>query len=89
MCEEAQRLVLRFAVFFSVITLYAEEFTYKRYTSYRDLMKLLLVALLEPIIFHLFTVYASIKGNWEKIRGKKSWGDMTRKGFAKMTDTPK
>ena len=43
-------------------------------------------ALLEPLIFHPFTVWAAIKGNIDLLRKKKSWGEMSRKGFnAKVT----
>lgn len=76
-------LVYCFAVMFSLMALYAEEATFKRYESLADLRKLSLMALLEPLYFHPFTVYAAIKGNWEKLRGKKSWGEMTRTGFDK------
>jgi hypothetical protein len=38
-------------------------------------------ALLEPLIFHPITVYFAILGNIHFLRGKKSWGEMTRKGF--------
>ncbi len=76
-------LVYVYAVMFSMIALYAEEATFKRYESLKDLRKLTFVALVEPIIFHPFTVYSAIKGNWEKIIGKKSWGEMTRTGFDK------
>jgi hypothetical protein len=41
------------------------------------------IALVEPLYFHPFTVYAALKGNWEKIRGNKGWGDMVRTGFEK------
>lgn len=74
-----------FAVMFSVLAIYVEESTFKRYQSFKDLRKLLFIALLEPFIFHPVTVYAAIKGNWEKIKGKGGWGDMTRKGFEKET----
>ncbi len=75
--------VYSFAVMFSMIALYAEEATFKRYDTFKDLGKLAAIALLEPIIFHPFTVYAAIRGNWEKIRGNHGWGDMTRTGFTK------
>lgn len=77
-------LVYSFAVLFSMMALYTEESTYKRYNTLRDLRMLVAVAFLEPIIFHPFTVYAALKGNWEKIRGQKGWGEMTRKGFKKQ-----
>lgn len=76
-------LVYVYAVMFSMMALYAEESTFKRYESIKDLRKLVTVALLEPLIFHPFTVYAAIKGNWEKLRGSKGWGEMTRTGFDK------
>ncbi len=76
-------LVYVYAVLFSLMALYAEEVTFKRYETFADLRKLVFVALIEPIFFHPFTVYAAIKGNWEKIRGNKGWGEMTRKGFEK------
>ncbi|GAB2760541.1 glycosyltransferase family 2 protein [Salinimicrobium soli] len=75
--------VYAFAVMFSMMALYTEESTYRRYKTLSDHWKLVMAALLEPIIFHPFTVYAAIIGNWEKIRGNKGWGDMTRTGFNK------
>lgn len=76
-------LVYVFAVMFSMMALYSEESTFKRYESLRDLRKLVTVALLEPLFFHPFTVYAALKGNWEKVTGNKGWGEMTRTGFDK------
>ncbi|MDT0690010.1 glycosyltransferase [Salegentibacter sp. F188] len=76
-------LVYAFAVMFSMIALYSEEATFQRYETLKDLRKLSIIALLEPVIFHPFTVYAAIMGNWEKLRGNKGWGDMTRTGFDK------
>ena len=76
-------LVYAFAVMFSMIALYAEESTFKRYESIKDLKLLVFVALLEPLFFHPFTVYAALKGNWEKLTGNKGWGEMTRTGFDK------
>ena len=76
-------LVYVFALMFSMLALYSEEKTFQRYKSIKDLLKLAGTSILEPIVYHPFTVYAAIKGNWEKLRGKKSWGEMTRKGFEK------
>lgn len=77
-------LVYAYAVMFSMMAIYAEESTFKRYTTFHDLWKLVFIALLEPIIFHPFTVYAALYGNWEKIKGTTGWGDMTRRGFNKV-----
>ena len=72
-----------FALTFSIFALLTEEYTYHQYPKFADFNKLLLAALTEPFYFHPFSVYAALKGNWEEIRGKKGWGEMTRTGFTK------
>lgn len=76
-------LVYAFSVMFSMLAIYTEEATFRRYTTFADLRKLIFIAHLEAIVFHPFTIYAAIRGNWEKIKGNKGWGEMTRKGFDK------
>lgn len=73
--------VYTFAVMFSFFALLAEEYTYHQYPWVRDFRKLIIGAIIEPFYFHPFTVYASLKGNWEKMRGTKAWGEMVRTGF--------
>ena len=82
-------LIYSFAILFSMLALYSEEVTYKKYNTLKDLRKLALISLIEPIIFHPFMVYAAIIGNIEKIKGSHGWGDMTRTGFKKETLTEK
>jgi cellulose synthase/poly-beta-1,6-N-acetylglucosamine synthase-like glycosyltransferase len=72
-----------FAILFSMMALYAEESTYKRYDSFKDLRMLVIAALIEPFFFHPIVVFAALKGNWQKIKGQGGWGEMTRKGFEK------
>lgn len=72
-----------FGVMFSILALLTEEYTYFQYRRIKDINKLLFGAIIEPIYFHVFTVYAALKGNWEKIRGNKDWGTMVRTGFDK------
>jgi hypothetical protein len=78
-------MIYAFAIMFSTSTLMAEEFTYYQYKSYKDIFKLLLAGILEPIFFHPIVLYSAIQGNLDIIDGKKSWGDMTRQGFEKQT----
>lgn len=75
--------VYLFALFFSFLAIYSEEATFKKYESIKDIFKLVWAAILEPFIFHPFLIYAALKGNWQKIKGSHSWGEMTRKGFEK------
>lgn len=74
-----------FATMVSALALYAEETTYRQYKSTKDIRKLGLTVLLEPLIYHPFTVYSALYGNWEKLRGHKAWGEMTRTGFNQQT----
>ncbi len=73
--------VYSYAVAFSIIAIFTEEMTYKKYEKFSDIYKLIVAAIVEPIIFHPFTSYSAIRGNWTKITGNNSWGEMTRKGF--------
>jgi poly-beta-1,6-N-acetyl-D-glucosamine synthase len=77
--------VYSFAVMFSIFALLTEENTYHQYPKVADFNKLLVAAIIEPFYFHIFTVYAALLGNWEEIKGKKGWGEMTRTGFTKKT----
>jgi biofilm PGA synthesis N-glycosyltransferase PgaC len=70
-----------FAIFMSMFALFAEEISFFKYTHKRDVLKMIGVALLEPIWFHPRVVWWSLKGNLDLIKGKKSWGEMTRQGF--------
>lgn len=72
-----------FALMVSSLALLTEEYTFHQYPRLKDYFRLLLVAAIEPFYFHPFVVYCALKGNWEKIKGVKSWGEMTRAGFAK------
>lgn len=74
-------MVYLFAITLSTVAVLYEELSYQQYTSGKDLIKLLLIALVEPILYHPLNVYWAIRGNIDIITGKKSWGTMTRTGF--------
>ena len=76
-------MVYFFAVTLSTVAILFEEMSYQQYTKGKDLGKLLLAAVLEPILYHPFTVFWAIQGNIHKFTGKNTWGAMTRKGFKK------
>jgi len=78
-----------FAIFMSMFALYAEETSFFKYTQKRDVMKMIGVAMLEPIWFHPRVVWWSLKGNIDLIKGKKTWGEMTRQGFVQYKKTEK
>lgn len=75
-------LVYTFSVTISWLSLFIEETTYREYTKGSALLKLLIAAMLEPIFYHPVTVWAAVKGNWDKfVRKNNSWGEQVRKGF--------
>ncbi|MBW7466714.1 glycosyltransferase family 2 protein [Pontibacter aydingkolensis] len=75
-------LVYSFAIMVSVFAILFEERSYQQYKRPGHMLKLVLTALLEPFLYHPVTVWAAVKGNYDLITGKKSWGEMTRAGFA-------
>lgn len=75
-------LIYSFGVLYSLFAILMEVFTYNQYKRSKDILKLLLTAFIEPLIFHPFVVWAAVQGNIDFLRKKKSWGEMTRKGFS-------
>lgn len=74
--------IYSFAAVFSVFAILMEVMTYNQYKKRREIASLMLTALVEPIFFHPFTVWSAVKGNIDLLRKKKSWGEMSRQGFA-------
>ena len=80
--------VYTFAFFMSMFSLLAEEMSFFKYTNKRDVTKMILIAMIEPLWFHPRVVWWSIKGNLDLIKGKKTWGEMTRQGFVQYKKEP-
>ena len=74
--------IFSFGFLYSVFAILMEVLTYNQYKKQKDIFKLISTAFLEPVLFHPFVVWSSIIGNIDFLRKKKSWGEMTRKGFA-------
>jgi cellulose synthase/poly-beta-1,6-N-acetylglucosamine synthase-like glycosyltransferase len=74
--------ILSFGFLYSVFAILMEVLTYNQYKKRKEIFSLILTAFLEPFIFHPFVVWSAVRGNIDLIRKKKSWGEMTRQGFA-------
>jgi biofilm PGA synthesis N-glycosyltransferase PgaC len=74
--------VYTFAVSISIWAILFEEITFHKYKKKRDVVKLLIAALLEPFFYPIHTYFA-VRGNLEALRRKKGWGKVERKGFEK------
>jgi uncharacterized metal-binding protein len=74
--------VVSIGILYSIFAIMMEVLTYNQYNKRQDILHLVLVAILEPIVFHPFVVWSSIRGNIDLLRKNNSWGEMTRQGFA-------
>ncbi|HCL04824.1 MAG TPA: glycosyl transferase [Chitinophagaceae bacterium] len=74
--------IISFGYLYSAFAILMEVITYNQYKRRTDIFILMLTALTEPFYFHPFVVWSAIKGYIDYIRKKKSWGEMTRQGFA-------
>lgn len=72
-----------FAVMFSIFAIFFEERSYQQYRHITSMLKLVITAFLEPVFYHPLTVWSAVKGNFDLLMGKKSWGKMVRTGFNK------
>jgi cellulose synthase/poly-beta-1,6-N-acetylglucosamine synthase-like glycosyltransferase len=71
-----------FSVMVTIISILWDEISGPNYSKTRDLLKLCLAALVEPIAFHPLALFFSIKGNWFFFTKKTlKWGDMNRTGM--------
>ncbi|MDR3094449.1 MAG: glycosyltransferase family 2 protein [Bacteroidales bacterium] len=73
--------VYTFAIMISMFAILFEEKTFHKYKNRRDVLKLILTALLEPVVYHPRTVLWAVRGNIDYLRGVRSWGKMERVGF--------
>ena len=77
-------MVYGFAIMFSFYAVLWEVWSYNQYTRTRDILKLLVCAIIEPISFHPIVVWSAVRGNYKKLfKINSGWGSQVRKGFAK------
>jgi cellulose synthase/poly-beta-1,6-N-acetylglucosamine synthase-like glycosyltransferase/phosphoglycerol transferase MdoB-like AlkP superfamily enzyme len=74
--------IICFGYVYSAFAVFMEVASYHQYKRRSDVARLLLTALTEPFMFHPFVVWSAVKGYWDLFRKNKSWGEMTRQGFA-------
>ena len=79
--------VYTFAVMLSTWAVLFEEKTFHKYKSRKEVLLLLASAWLEPLFYHPRTVWWSVRGNFDFIRGVRSWGKQERVGFGKKKGT--
>lgn len=74
--------VYLFSVTFSTNALLYEELTFHRFNRKKDLVRLLLTAWIEPLIYHPLVFLWALKGNIDfYLLGRKGWNYVKKKGF--------
>lgn len=74
--------VYMFYLIITIISIFLDELLYKNYANLKEILILILMAIIEPIVYHPVNVYASLKGYMHFFRQKEqSWGNMQRQGF--------
>ena len=66
----------------SVAAVLLEELSFRRYLRLRDVVTLLMVSLVENFGYRQMTTWWRLRGVLDYLRGRNSWGAMTRKGLA-------
>lgn len=78
--------VYLYSIMFSFYAILWDVYSYNEYKKTKDILILMLCAIIEPFIFHPVVVFAAIRGNYKKLfKVKSGWGSQVRKGFAKAT----
>lgn len=81
-------LVYLLGCLFSTAAIFMYVNNFSNYKSVGQISRLLIAAFLEPFFFHPVLVFASIQGYFKSWFGiDTGWGEMTRKGFAKSSET--
>ncbi len=70
-----------FGITLSITAVGLEEICFRRYPRLTDLLHLFYLAILENFGYRQMNAYWRMRGVYSKLRGKKGWGKMIRKGF--------
>jgi|TARA_Y100001933_G_scaffold200353_1_gene201535 cellulose synthase/poly-beta-1,6-N-acetylglucosamine synthase-like glycosyltransferase len=78
--------IYMFSIMFSFYAILWDVYTYNEYKKTKDILTLMLCAIIEPFVFRPIVVMSSVRGNLKKLfRVQSGWGTQVRKGFAKAT----
>lgn len=82
LCFFIMMSIFSIGVLYSIFAILMEVLTYNQYKQNKDILRLVLVAIAEPVIFHPFVVLSAIKGNFDLLRKRNAWGVLTKEGFS-------
>ena len=71
-----------FATLISIGSVLLEEMTYRRYSQWREVARLLLYCLFEHFPYRQMTLIWRLQGIWQYLRGDLTWREMKRTGVS-------
>ncbi len=71
-----------FSTMLSIGGVLLEEITFRRYSDWREVAKLLLCCFAEHFPYHQAHLWWRLRGLWQYARGDLAWGKLTRVGFS-------
>lgn len=74
-------LALALGVLISLASLTIEEFGYRRHSRRRDLIVLIVLAVIENVGYRQMQTLIRLAGTYDWMRKKQGWGEMRRRGF--------
>lgn len=74
-------LALLMGIVFDIAGVLLEEISYRRYTAWRDLARLLFYALVKHIGYQQLLTWFRMEGLFRFMRGRRGWGKQVRVGF--------
>jgi hypothetical protein len=70
-----------FATMISIGSVLLEELTYRRYSDWREVARMLFYCLLEHFPYRQMTMIWRLQGLWQYVRGDLKWREVQRTGF--------
>ncbi len=70
-------------IILSLLSILLEEFSEQRYPRLKDVMIIILYAILENFLYRQYLAWIRFKAYFDYLSGKVGWGEMERKGFKK------
>ena len=70
-----------YGILFSLCAILFEEFSYKRYSGFKEITKLVIYSFLEQIMYRQITVFWRVLSLFNFKKGSKEWGTIKRKSF--------
>ncbi|MFC1522306.1 glycosyltransferase [Elusimicrobiota bacterium] len=74
-------MAVAWGILLSLCSVLMDEFSFRRYTRWNDMLRMVLYAFLENLGYRQLNTLFRVQGLWKYLTGAKGWGEMTRTGL--------